>query len=46
MSNSQRNKLKSRLKNVTGVALNLSPNLIENSSDETNFPHKLLLTDI
>ena len=25
--------------------MNLSLNLIENSNDETNFPHKLLITD-
>ena len=33
------------MKNGTGVTLNLLPNLIENSKDETNFPHKLLLTE-
>ena len=45
MSNSQLNKLKSGIKNGTEVTLNLSSNLIENSNDETNFSHKLLLTD-
>ena len=25
--------------------MNLSSNLIDNTNDETNFPHKLLLTD-
>ena len=27
------------------VTLNFSSNLIGNSNDETNFPHKLILTD-
>ena len=46
LSNSQLNKLESAIKNGTEVTLNLSPNLIESSNDETNFPHKLLLTNI
>ena len=45
MSNSQLNKLKSAIKNGTEVTLNLSSTLIGNSNDETNFPHKLLLTN-
>ena len=45
LSNSQLNKLKSAIKNGTGLTFNLSSNLIRNSNDETNFPHKLLLTD-
>ena len=45
MSNSQLNKLKSGIKNGTEVTLNLSSNLIRNSN-ETNFPYKLLLTNI
>ena len=48
MSNLQLNKLKSekkRKKNGTEVTLNLSLNLIGNSNDGTNFPHKSLLTD-
>ena len=45
LSNLQLNKLKSVIKNGTEVTLNLSSNLIKNSNDETNFPHKLLLTD-
>ena len=45
MSNSQLRKLKSAIKNGTEVTLNLSANLMGNSNDETNFPHKLLLTD-
>ena len=44
-SNSQFNKIKSAIKNGTEVTLNLSLNLIGSSNDETNFPHKLLLTD-
>ena len=32
-------------KNGTEVTLNFSSNFIGNSNDETNFPHKLLLTD-
>ena len=46
LPNSQLNKLKSAIRNGTEVTLNLSSNLIGNSNDATNFPHKLLLTDI
>ena len=45
LSNSQLKKLKSAIKNVTKVTLNLSSNFIESSNDETNFSHKLLLTN-
>ena len=45
LSNSQLNKLKSAIKNETDVALRLSSNMIGNSSDNTNFPHELLLTN-
>ena len=45
LSNSQLNKLKSSIKNGTEVTLYPSSNVIRNSNDETNFPHKLLLTD-
>ena len=45
LSNSQLNKLKSAIKNETGVILMLSSNIIGNLDDETNFPHKLLLTN-
>ena len=45
LSISQLNKLKSATKNGAEVTLNLSSNLIGNSNDETNFAHKLLLTD-
>ena len=45
LSNSQLNKLKSAIKNKTEAVLRLSSNMISNSDDETNFPHKLLLTN-
>ena len=45
LSNSQLNKLKSARKNETEVVIRLSPNMIDNSNDEANFPHELLLTD-
>ena len=45
LSNSQLNKLKSAIKNKTDVVLRLSSNMIGSSVDETNFPHKLLLTN-
>ena len=45
LSNSQRNKLKSAIKNKTEVVLKLSSNMIGNSDDETNLSHKLLLTN-
>ena len=43
LSNSQLNKLKSAIKNETEVFLKLSSNMI--GDNETNFPHKLLLTN-
>ena len=42
-SNSQLNKLKSTIKNETEVVLRLSSNTI--GDNETNFPHKFLLTN-
>ena len=45
LSSSQLNKLKSAIKNGTDVILTLSSNMIGNSDDEANFPHKLLLTN-
>ena len=45
LSKSQHNKLKSAIKNETDVILRLSSNMIGNSDDKTNFPHKLLLTN-
>ena len=41
LSNSQLNQLKSAIKNETDLVLRLSSNMIGNSDDETNFPHKL-----
>ena len=43
LSNSQLNKLNSATKNKLEVVIRLSSNIISN--DETNFPHKLLLTE-
>ena len=45
LANSQINKLKSSIKNESDVVLRLSSNMIGNSEDETNFRHKLLLTN-
>ena len=45
LSNSQLNKLESAEKNDLEVVLRLSSNMIGNSDNETNFPHKLLLTN-
>ena len=45
LSNSQLNKLKSAIKNETRLVLRLLSNMIGNSNDETNFLHKLLLTN-
>ena len=43
LSNSQLNKLNSAIKNETGVVLTLPLNIV--GDDETNLPHKLLLTN-
>ena len=43
LSNSQLYKLKSAIKNETGVVLRLSSNMI--GDNETNLPHDLLLTN-
>ena len=45
LSNSQLTKLKSGIKNGTQVTLNLSSNVIGDSNDEANFPHKFSLTN-
>ena len=45
MSNSQFNKLKSAIKNGTGVALNFPSSIFGDSNDENNFLHKLLLAN-
>ena len=42
LSKSELNKLKSAIKNETDVVLKLSSNMIGNSDDETNYPHKLI----
>ena len=44
LSKSQLNKLKSGTKNDTEVTLKLSSNVVGDSNDENNFPHKLFLT--
>ena len=45
LSNLQLNKLRAAIKNETEVVLRLSSNMIGDSNDDANFPHKLLLTD-
>ena len=45
LSNSQVDKLKSAINNETNMVLRLSSNMFDNLDDETNFPHKLLLTN-
>ena len=45
LSNSQVDKLKSTIKNEPEAVLGLSSNMIGNSNDKTNFPHKLSLTN-
>ena len=45
LSGSQLNKLKSAIINETEVLSRLSPDVIGDSNDKTNFPHELLLTD-
>ena len=45
LSNPQLNKLKPAIANEIDVVLRLSPNITGNSDDETNFHHKLLLTN-
>ena len=45
LSNSQLNKLKSGIKNNFEVTLKISLNVVDDSNDENNFPHRLLLTN-
>ena len=45
MSNSQLNKLRLDIKNGTEVTLNASSNVVDDSNDENNILHKLLLTN-
>ena len=40
LSNSQLNKLKSAIKNEPDMVITLSPNMIGDSNDKTNFPHE------
>ena len=46
LSNTQLNKLKSGIKNGTELTLKPLSNVVGDSNDENNFPHKLLLTNI
>ena len=43
--NLQDNKLKSRTKNGAEVTLKISSNVVGDSNNENNFPHKLLLNN-
>ena len=45
LTNSQLNKLKLGIKTDTKETLNLLSNMISNSNDDTNFLHKLVLTN-
>ena len=45
LSNSQINKLKSGIKNGTEITWKLSSNVVSDSNNENNFPHKLLVTN-
>ena len=45
LSTSQLNKLKSAIINENKVVIRLSPCMIGDSNDKTNFPHELLSTD-
>ena len=45
LPNSQLNKLKFGIKNGTWVTSKSSSNVVGDSNDETNFPHKFLLTN-
>ena len=45
LSNSQLNKLNYAIKNETEVVIKLSPNMIGDTNDKSNFPHESLLTD-
>ena len=45
LSNAQLSKLKSRIRYRAEVTFDLSSNVIGNSTNETNFPHRLLLTN-
>ena len=46
LPNSQINKLKSGIKNGAAVTSKISSNVVGDSNNKNNFPHKLLLTNI
>ena len=45
LSNSQLTKLNSGSKNANEVTLKISSNVVGDSNDDNNFPHKLLFTN-
>ena len=45
LSNSQLNRLKLGVKSGTEITLEISSNVVCESNDENNIPHKLLLTN-
>ena len=45
LSNSLLNKSKLGIKNGTEVTLKISSNVVDDSNDDNNFPHKLLLSN-
>ena len=45
LSNSQLSKLKSAIENENEIVIRLSPNMMGDSNDQTNFLHELLSTD-
>ena len=45
LPNSKLNQLKSEIKNSPEATLNFSENVVGDSNDEDNFPHKLSLTN-
>ena len=45
LSNSQPNEIKSGIKNGTEATLEISSNVVGDSNDENNFPHKSFLTN-
>ena len=45
LPNLQLNKLKLGIKNSTEVTLKISSNVVGDSNNENNFPHKLVLTN-
>ena len=43
LSNLHPSKLKSAIKNKTGIVLRISSNMVGNSNDNTNFPHEFII---